>query len=77
MEPAILGLAVMFGPRNYSFRNTVQDLLENRAGLLVHDRDEIYSRVKGLLDKPALIANMGGRARRLIRSVRITVTIRT
>lgn len=66
MEPAVLGLAVMFGPYNYSFRDTVRDLLENRAGLLVHDRDEIYSNLKGLLDEPALIANMGSRARQLI-----------
>lgn len=66
MEPAILGLAVMFGPHNYSFRDTVRDLLEYDAGLLVHDRDEIYSNLKGLLDKPALTANMGSRARQLI-----------
>lgn len=66
MEPAIFALAVMFGPHNYSFSDTVRDLLEHRAGLLVHDRDEIYSSLKGLLDKPGLIADMDGRARQLI-----------
>jgi len=66
MEPAILGLTVMFGPHNYSFRETVRDLLDNRAGLLVHDRDEIYLHLKGLLDKPASATDMGNRAREVI-----------
>jgi 3-deoxy-D-manno-octulosonic-acid transferase len=66
MEPAILGLTVMFGPHNYSFRETVRDLLNNSAGLLVHDRDELYSCLKGLLDKPASATDMGKRAREVI-----------
>lgn len=66
MEPAILGLAVMFGPHNYSFRETVRDLLEDRAGLLVHDQDEIYSSLTGLLDKPLTATDMGNRAREII-----------
>ena len=66
MEPAILGLAVMFGPYNYSFRETVRDLLEESAGILVHDRDEILTSLKGLLDKPACAANMAGKARQVI-----------
>ena len=66
MEPAILGLTVMFGPHNYSFRETVRDLLNNSAGLLVHDRDELYSCLKGLLDKPAAATDMGKRAREVI-----------
>ncbi len=66
MEPASMGLAVMFGPYNYSFRETVRDLLEARAGILVHDADEIYSSLKGLLDDPATISDLGGRAREVI-----------
>ncbi len=66
MEPAILGLAVMFGPYNYSFRETVRDLLDNEAGLLVHDQDEIVSNLKGLLDNPALAVDLGSKARQLI-----------
>jgi hypothetical protein len=41
-------------------------LLDNRAGLLVHDRDEIYLRLKGLMDKPASATDMGNRAREVI-----------
>ena len=70
MEPAILGVAVMFGPYNYSFRETVRVLLDNDAGLLVHDQDEIFSNLKGLLDKPAYISDMGGKARQVILSNR-------
>ncbi len=66
MEPAILGLTVMFGPHNYSFRETVRDLLENRAALLVHDREEIYSSIKGLLDKPMTAVDLGKRSREVI-----------
>ncbi len=66
MEPAILGLTVMFGPCNYSFRDTVRDLLESRAGLLVHDRGEIHSSLKGLLDDPVFAADMGDKARQVI-----------
>lgn len=66
MEPAILGLAVMFGPCNYSFRDTVRDLLDSQAGLLVQDQNEIYSGLKGLLDTPNQAADMGGKARQVI-----------
>jgi 3-deoxy-D-manno-octulosonic-acid transferase len=70
MEPAILGLAIMFGPHNYSFRETVRDLLESRAGLLVHNQDEIYTNLKELLDNPATITDLGHRARELIMNKR-------
>jgi 3-deoxy-D-manno-octulosonic-acid transferase len=66
MEPAICGAAVMFGPYNYSFRETVRDLLENHAGLLVHDQEEIYANLRSFLDDPLSVADMGGKARQVI-----------
>jgi len=66
MEPAICGAAVMFGPYNYSFRETVRDLLENHAGLLVHDPEEIYANLRSFLDDPQSVADMGSKARQVI-----------
>jgi len=66
MEPAIFGVAVMFGPYTYSFRDTVRDLQKNQAGLLVHDQDEIYSSLKGLLREPDVAAELGNKAHRVI-----------
>ena len=66
MEPAVLGLAVMFGPHNYSFRETVRDLLEDEAGLLVHDQDELRSGLERLLDNPRSRIEMGQRARNVV-----------
>lgn len=66
MQPAILGAALMFGPHNYSFRETARVLLERRAGLLVHNDEEIYAGLKSLLDDPASAAAMGGKARQVI-----------
>jgi 3-deoxy-D-manno-octulosonic-acid transferase len=66
MEPAILGLAVMFGPHNYSFRETVRDLLDNGAGLLVHNRDELFSSLKNLLEEPTFALELGEKARQVI-----------
>jgi len=66
MEPAVLGLAVLFGPHNYSFRNTVRDLLNAQAGLLVNDQAELTASLERLLDDPQSRIDMGQRARRVV-----------
>lgn len=66
MEPAILGIAPLFGPFNFSFQETVQALLEGDAGLLVHDREEIYRALKRFLDNPGTAAEVGAKARQVI-----------
>ena len=66
MEPAVLGLAVLFGPHNYSFRDTVRDLLAAQAGVLVHDQDELQASLGRLLDDPQSRRDMGQRARRVV-----------
>ena len=66
MEPAVLGLAVLFGPHNYSFRETVKDLLEAGGGVLVNDQDELAARLEELLDNPPFRAEMGRRACRVV-----------
>ncbi len=66
MEPAVLGLAVLFGPYNYSFRETVGSLLKAGGGALVHDEDELVASLGKLLDDPSSRATMGRRARQVV-----------
>ncbi len=66
MEPAILGIAPMFGPYNFSFRETVRALLDGEAGLRVDDRKQIYRSLRHFLDNPGAAARMGARARQVI-----------
>ncbi len=66
MEPAILGIAPMFGPYNFSFRETVRALLGGGAGLQVGDQEEIYRALKRFLENPGTAAEMGARARQVI-----------
>ncbi len=66
MEPAILGVAPLFGPYNFSFKETVRALLGGDAGLLVHDQEEIYNALRRFLDNPGTAAQMGAKARQVI-----------
>jgi 3-deoxy-D-manno-octulosonic-acid transferase len=66
MEPAILGIAPLFGPYNFSFQETVRALLDGNAGLLVHDQAEIVGALRGFLDNPGTAADMGAKARQVI-----------
>lgn len=66
MEPAILGVAPMCGPYNFSFRETVNALQDGDACLLVHDQDEIFAAIKMLLDNPGSAAATGRKARQVI-----------
>ena len=66
MEPAILGIAPLFGPYNFSFQETVRALLEGAAGLQVADQEEIYRSLKRFLDNPGTAGEMGARARQVI-----------
>lgn len=49
LEPAILGVPVVFGPYNFSFKETVDDLLAADAGRLVRDETELGDCLAALL----------------------------
>ena len=66
MEPAVLGVPVLFGPFNYSFRETADDLLANDAGIMVADADELASAVATLVRDAARRRAMGDRARDVV-----------
>jgi 3-deoxy-D-manno-octulosonic-acid transferase len=66
MEPAILAVPVLFGPYNFSFKETVEDLLAADAGRLVRDARELAVRVVELVANPRLRRELGMRAQRVV-----------
>jgi 3-deoxy-D-manno-octulosonic-acid transferase len=66
MEPAILGLPVLFGPYNYSFSETVADLLAADAGIEVRDRDELAAALTALVRSETRRIETGRRAQRIV-----------
>jgi 3-deoxy-D-manno-octulosonic-acid transferase len=65
MEPAILGVPVLFGPYNFSFKETVDDLKAADAGKLVRDAAELEAAVV------ALVADRDGRRALGLRAQRV------
>ncbi|WP_428101385.1 3-deoxy-D-manno-octulosonic acid transferase [Candidatus Rariloculus sp.] len=63
MEPAVFGVPVLFGPYNFSFRETVDDLLDSDAGVMVADGSELASAIGNLVRAPGRRREMGQRAR--------------
>ena len=70
MEPAILGVPVLFGPYNFSFKETVDDLLAADAGKLVNDAEELKRNVAALVADGAARRALGLRAQRVIEAGR-------
>jgi 3-deoxy-D-manno-octulosonic-acid transferase len=66
MEPAILGVAPLFGPYNFSFQETVKVLLDGSAGVQVQDQEDIFRALKDFLDNPGTAATIGQKARKVI-----------
>ncbi len=67
MEPAIFGVPVLFGPYNFSFKETVDDLLAADAGTLVRDAAELRDcsrRARREIAPP--VAHSGARAQRVV-----------
>ena len=70
MEPAILGVPVLFGPYNFSFKETVEDLLAADAGKLVRDADELRAVVVSLVADREARRALGSRARHVVEAGR-------
>jgi 3-deoxy-D-manno-octulosonic-acid transferase len=68
MEPAILAVPVLFGPYNFSFKETVDDLLAADAGRLVADASELAARIVELVRDAAQRRELGSRAQRVVRA---------
>jgi 3-deoxy-D-manno-octulosonic-acid transferase len=66
MEPAIFGVPVLFGPYNFSFKETVDDLLAADAGRLVRDAAELRAAVVALVADRDGRRALGQRAQRVV-----------
>ena len=68
MEPAILAVPVLFGPFNFSFKETVDDLLAANAGWMVRDARELGDALARLVVDAAERRELGARAQRVVRA---------
>ncbi|HET7134021.1 MAG TPA: glycosyltransferase N-terminal domain-containing protein, partial [Gammaproteobacteria bacterium] len=68
MEPAILAVPVLFGPYNFSFKETVEDLLAADAGVLVHDAQELAAAVVELALDERRRREVGRRGEHVVRA---------
>jgi 3-deoxy-D-manno-octulosonic-acid transferase len=68
MEPAILAVPVLFGPFNFSFKETVDDLLAANAGRMVRDARELGGALARLVVDAAERRELGLRAQRVVRA---------
>jgi 3-deoxy-D-manno-octulosonic-acid transferase len=70
MEPAVLGVPVLFGPYNFSFKETVDDLLAADAGKLVRDAAELSAALVALVADDVARRELGQRGQRVIEAGR-------
>jgi 3-deoxy-D-manno-octulosonic-acid transferase len=68
MEPAALAVPILFGPYNFSFKETVDDLLAADAGRLVRDAAELKAAVVALVGDRSARRELGERAQRVVRA---------
>ncbi|HWB10716.1 MAG TPA: 3-deoxy-D-manno-octulosonic acid transferase [Pirellulales bacterium] len=66
IEPAAYGAAVSFGPNTRNFRDIVEQMLCDRAAVVVADEDELTAFVRRCLVDDRYTENLGQRARRLV-----------
>lgn len=66
MEPAVLGVPVLFGPYNYSFSETADDLVRGDAGIIVSDAAELATHLRSLVRNPDRRRAMGERAKEVV-----------
>ena len=66
IEPAVLGVPVLFGPYNFSFQDTVRELLAAEAGIQVSDQKQLNKALDELLINEHRRQRMGQRARDVI-----------
>lgn len=66
MEPAILGLPILFGPHHFSFRETVRELLGADAAIEVHDGAQLEIALTSLVVDRERRLELGARAREVV-----------
>ncbi len=70
MEPAALGIPVLFGRYTHTFRQDVELLMSTHGAIEVADQDNLKSAVSRLLETPQERSRMGHRAREAVLALR-------
>ena len=70
LEPALLGLPVLFGPHMFNFSEAGARLLAGQAAWQIADATELATRVAQLLADPELARQCGQRGRDLVEQQR-------
>lgn len=70
MEPAALGIPVIFGKNMTNFEESSNLLLSRNAGIQINNDDDLYNAIKNILENPLESAKMGERGREAILSMK-------
>jgi 3-deoxy-D-manno-octulosonic-acid transferase len=62
IEPALFARPVLSGPHVFNFEFVYEELEKNQAVVLVRSEDELYGRLKELLENPTRMKEWGSRA---------------
>ena len=66
LEPADVGIPVLFGPHTHNFESMSESILKIGGGIRVQDGAELYDAMERLLSDSALCERMGGRAKSFV-----------
>ena len=66
LEPASVGVPVLFGPHMNNFREIASKILSSKAGIQVSQVAQLPKSIRALLDDPAARAEMGANGARLL-----------
>ena len=68
LEPLFFGTPVLFGPYMENFRDIAGTILENGAGIMVNNAEELSKKISLLIEDDGLRERMGEQGRRIIES---------
>ncbi|MCX5714849.1 MAG: hypothetical protein NT033_08660 [Candidatus Omnitrophica bacterium] len=66
LEPALFAKPILFGRQMFNFRDIADLFLRNRGAILVQRKEELFLKLRFLLDNPSLMSQLGQAAQRLV-----------
>ena len=66
LEPLFFGTPVLFGPYIENFRDIAGTILENEAGIMVNNAEELFEKIRLLIENDRLREKMGERGHSII-----------
>ncbi|MCM8800069.1 MAG: 3-deoxy-D-manno-octulosonic acid transferase [Candidatus Omnitrophica bacterium] len=66
LEPAFFKKPIIFGPYMFNFKDISNQFLEKNASLVVRNKEELFQRIKELLENPQKCSSLGENAFKLI-----------